>query len=101
LTFFFRTTIAGQTQYYLREIKALFIVGQTFPVTEVPGPHSRKITATIKHRLMHITYKLLRKTPDEHISLKSVLKYFPDQNELQMRQRMKVICVSDAGHCME
>ena len=50
---------------------------------------------------MHITYKLLRKTPDEHISLKSVLKYFPDQNELQMRQRMKVICVSDAGHCME
>jgi hypothetical protein len=43
---------------------------------------------------MHITYKLLRKTPDEHISLKSVLKYFPDQNELQMRQRMKVIFMS-------
>lgn len=44
---------------------------------------------------MQMTYKLLRKTPDEHMSLKSVLKYFPDQNELQMRQRMKVCTNSE------
>ncbi|KZT30726.1 TAF1 transcription initiation factor TFIID subunit TAF1 [Neolentinus lepideus HHB14362 ss-1] len=84
-----RSTIKGETRYYIREMKNLFVVGQTYPVTEVPGPHSRKITNTIKHRLQNITYKLLQKSHEERLKISRLMKYFPDQNELQMRQRLK------------
>ncbi|KAF5368463.1 hypothetical protein D9758_002319 [Tetrapyrgos nigripes] len=84
-----RSTVKGETKYYIREIKNLFVIGQTYPVTEVPGPHSRKITNTIKHRLQIIAFKLLRKSPGERLKISRLMKYFPDQNELQMRQRLK------------
>ncbi|EPQ61382.1 hypothetical protein GLOTRDRAFT_102259 [Gloeophyllum trabeum ATCC 11539] len=64
-----RSTIRGETRYYIREMKNLFVVGQTYPVTEVPGPHSRKITNTIKHRLQNITYKLLSKSHEERLKI--------------------------------
>jgi hypothetical protein len=73
----------------LREIKNLFVIGQTYPVTEVPGPHSRKITNTIKYRLQIIAFKLLKKSSEERLKISRLMKYFPDQNELQMRQRLK------------
>lgn len=84
-----RNTTKSESKYYIREIKNLFVVGQTYPVTEVPGPHSRKITNTIKHRLQIIAYKLLAKSPGERLKISRLMKYFPDQNELQMRQRLK------------
>lgn len=80
----------NDTKYFIREVKNLFTVGQTYPVTEVPGPHSRKITNTIKHRLQIIAYKLLSKAVEERLKISRLMKYFPDQNELQMRQRLKV-----------
>ncbi|PFH54856.1 hypothetical protein AMATHDRAFT_134293 [Amanita thiersii Skay4041] len=79
----------GETKYYIRDIKNLFVIGQTYPVTEVPGPHSRKITNTIKNRLQIIAFKLLRKSPGERLKISRLMRYFPDQNELQMRQRLK------------
>lgn len=85
-----RSTCKNETKYYIREIKNLFVVGQTYPVTEVPGPHSRKITNTIKHRLQIIAFKLLAKSAEERLKISRLMKYFPDQNELQMRQRLKV-----------
>jgi len=84
-----RTSVQGETRCYLRDIKSLFVVGQTFPVTEVPGPHSRKITTTVKNRLQIIAFKLLKKSPEERLKINRLMKYFPDQNELQMRQRLK------------
>jgi transcription initiation factor TFIID subunit 1 len=87
---FCRSTVKGETKYFLREVKNLFVVGQTYPVTEVPGPHSRKITNTIKYRLQIIAFKLLRKSHEERLKISRLMKYFPDQNELQMRQRLKV-----------
>lgn len=84
-----KNTTKSESKYYIREIKNLFVVGQTYPVTEVPGPHSRKITNTIKHRLQIIAYKLLAKSPGERLKISRLMKYFPDQNELQMRQRLK------------
>ncbi|KAG6879873.1 hypothetical protein C0992_010542, partial [Termitomyces sp. T32_za158] len=84
-----RSTVKGETKYYLRDIKNLFVIGQTYPVTEVPGPHSRKITNTIKFRLQIIAFKLLKKSQGERLKISRLMKYFPDQNELQMRQRLK------------
>ena len=85
----YRNTVKNETRYYIREIKNLYTVGQTYPVTEVPGPHSRKITNTIKHRLQIIAFKLLQKSAEERLKISRLMKYFPDQNELQMRQRLK------------
>jgi len=85
-----RNTVKGDSKYYIREIKNIFVIGQTYPVTEVPGPHSRKITNTIKNRLQVIAFKLLKKSPGERLKISRLMKYFPDQNELQMRQRLKV-----------
>ncbi|KAL5533957.1 hypothetical protein ACEPAG_417 [Sanghuangporus baumii] len=84
-----RNTVRGEATYSIREIKSLFVVGQTYPVTEVPGPHSRKITTTIKNRLQVIAFKLLKKSQGERLKISRLMKYFPDQNELQMRQRLK------------
>lgn len=84
-----RNTTKGESKYFIREIKNLFVIGQTYPVTEVPGPHSRKITNTIKHRLQIIAFKLLKKSQGERLKISRLMKYFPDQNELQMRQRLK------------
>ena len=86
---FFSTTIKGEAKYYIREIPNLYVVGQTYPVTEVPGPHSRKITNTIKLRLQIIAFKLLEKSTEKRLKISRLMKYFPDQNELQMRQRLK------------
>ncbi|KIM70364.1 hypothetical protein SCLCIDRAFT_1207703 [Scleroderma citrinum Foug A] len=84
-----RSTQKGEMKYYLREIKNMFVIGQTYPVTEVPGPHSRKITSTIKHRLQIIAHNLLKKSREKRLKISRLMKYFPDQNELQMRQRLK------------
>ncbi|KAH8835873.1 atypical/TAF1 protein kinase [Flagelloscypha sp. PMI_526] len=75
-----RHTLKGEAKYYIRDIRHLFVVGQTYPVTEVPGPHSRKITNTVKHRLQVIAFKLLRKSKEERLKISSI-------NE--MRQRLK------------
>ena len=95
-----RNTIKGESKYFIREIKNIFVIGQTYPVTEVPGPHSRKITNTIKHRLQIIAFKLLRKSQGERLKISRLMKYFPDQNELQMRQRLKVGLVLAAPDCI-
>ncbi|KAF8898960.1 TAF1 transcription initiation factor TFIID subunit TAF1 [Infundibulicybe gibba] len=84
-----RNTVKGETKYFIRDIKNLFVIGQSYPVTEVPGPHSRKITNTIKYRLQIIAMKLLKKSQGERLKISRLMKYFPDQNELQMRQRLK------------
>ena len=86
----YRSSTKGESKYYIREIKNLFVVGQTFPVTEVPGPHSRKITNTIKGRLQLIAFRLINKSKEGRIKIQRLLKYFPDENELQMKQRLKV-----------
>ncbi|KAL8280182.1 hypothetical protein RQP46_007512 [Phenoliferia psychrophenolica] len=84
-----RSTILGETKYFIRDIKHSFVVGQTYPLTEVPGPHSRKITTLVKNRLQIIAFKLVAKSPHNRIKVQRLTRYFPDQNDLQMRQRLK------------
>ena len=85
-----RQTINNQPNYYVREIKNLFTVGQTYPnESEVPGPHARKNTNLTKNRLMIVAWSLIQRTKGQRIKLSKLMKYFPDQTELQMRQRFK------------
>ncbi|KAI8460747.1 hypothetical protein BY996DRAFT_4607068 [Phakopsora pachyrhizi] len=84
-----RSVTHAGTNYYIRSIENLFVVGQTYPVTEVPGPHSRKITTQFKHRLQTVAFKLCEKSPEGQVKMSKILKYFSDQSEMQMRQRLK------------
>jgi hypothetical protein len=84
-----RTTSSGEVSYYLREIKQLFIVGQTYPLMEVPGPHSRKVTSMHKTRLQAISARLIDRAPHNRVKIQKLIRYFPDTSELQMRQRLK------------
>ncbi|KAK8865758.1 hypothetical protein IAR55_000905 [Kwoniella newhampshirensis] len=49
----------------------------------------RKNTNTAKMRLMIIAWLLINKSKQKHFKIGKLLKYFPDQTELQMRQRLK------------
>ncbi|ORY20963.1 hypothetical protein BCR39DRAFT_554452 [Naematelia encephala] len=86
-----RHTVNGHTTYHLRQIANLYTVGQTVPnESEVPGPHARKNTNTAKLRLMIVAWLLIQKAKQKRIKMSKLLKYFPDQTELQMRQRLKI-----------
>ena len=76
--------------YYLRDIPHIFTVGQLLPTVNVPGPHARLATNMIKTRLHMIAHKLIQRSNGERIKIHRLMRYFPDQNELQMRQRLKV-----------
>ncbi|GAA5849102.1 hypothetical protein JCM5353_002538 [Sporobolomyces roseus] len=84
-----RINIDGDIKYYIRSIPHVYVVGQTYPQTEVPGPHSRKITTLQKNRLMTIAFKLVQKNKDNRIKVFRLTRYFPDHNDLQMRQKLK------------
>lgn len=75
------------TNYYMRKIDQLFIVGQTFPLAEVPGPHSRKVTALSKNRLKMVAYRMIAKNGS--VSLSDITSHVRDSNDAQNRQKLK------------
>ncbi|KAK8438212.1 hypothetical protein ACI3LY_005119 [Candidozyma auris] len=85
-----RSSGCGNHQrHYLRAINNLFAVGNVFPAVEVPAPHSRKVTNTSKNRLKMIVYRTMNKNGNARLSVKDISSHFPDQNDMQNRQRLK------------
>ncbi|KAF9934749.1 hypothetical protein BGZ67_003677 [Mortierella alpina] len=84
-----RNTYKGETKYYIRHIPHLYIVGQTYPVQDVPGPHSRKITTMIKNRLQISAFRFIRKDPHNRLKFAKLVKAYPEYSEIQVRQRLK------------
>ena len=82
-------TRSGGERCYLRLIRNLFVVGQLFPVVEIPGPHSRRVTTAAKNRLKMVAYRIMRRNDLGRIIVKQLVKHFPEQNEGQLRQRLK------------
>ncbi|PSK36499.1 hypothetical protein C7M61_003972 [Candidozyma pseudohaemuli] len=76
-------------RHYLRAINHLFAVGNVFPAVEVPAPHSRKVTNTSKNRLKMIVYRTMNRNGNARLSVKDISLHFPDQNDMQNRQRLK------------
>ncbi|KAI8055199.1 hypothetical protein BDF22DRAFT_675850 [Syncephalis plumigaleata] len=66
-----------ETKWYLKEIPSLFVIGQTYPVQEVPGPHAR------------ISYRLAQRDPHRGLRITKIAKYFNEFNEAQIRQKLK------------
>lgn len=85
-----RSQGAGSHQkYFLRGINHMFAVGNVFPVMEVPAPHSRKVTNASKNRLRMIVFRSMNANDESRISVKDISHHFPDQNDMQNRQRLK------------
>jgi transcription initiation factor TFIID subunit 1 len=84
-----RSTTKNHVRYYLRDIKNLFVVGQNYPLAMIPGPHARLVTNAIRNRLVMVARRLIEQSKGNRIKIYRIMKYFPDQSELQMRQRLK------------
>ncbi|ODQ82148.1 hypothetical protein BABINDRAFT_27810, partial [Babjeviella inositovora NRRL Y-12698] len=85
-----RSLGCGSSQrYYLRNIPHLFAVGQTLPLVEIPSPHSRRVTTSAKHRLKMVVFRVLNQSEGNRLLVKDILTHFPDQNDMQNRQRLK------------
>nr|CAG8499355.1 12545_t:CDS:10 [Entrophospora candida] len=85
-----RTTFKNKSKYYIREIKNIFVVGQTFPMQEVPSPPSRKAKATIAARIQATALRLMKRNRYHIVTHDQLLKRFPDYKEDTIRSRMKV-----------
>lgn len=80
---------SSHPKYFLKKMDHLFNVGHIFPSVEVPAPQSRKVTNTSKNRLKMIVYRTMNKNGKPRISVKDISHHFPDQNDMQNRQRLK------------
>ena len=76
-------------RWYLRPIDHLYVVGQTFPYVEVPGPHSRKVTTTHKNRTQMIAFRMIKKDADHKLHTSDVTKHLTGSNDGQNRQKLK------------
>ncbi|KAJ2513435.1 hypothetical protein GGI11_004400, partial [Coemansia sp. RSA 2049] len=82
----------GETKWYVRGFKYQYVVGQTYPLQEVPAPHSRKVTTTIKHRLQVAAYRLMNRNQYHLLQMGKLSRLFSEYSELQIRQRLKEFC---------
>ena len=86
-------TRAGGPRYFLRQYHHLFVVGQTFPLVDVPSPHSRRALNVQKARLKMIVFRVLKRMraegKSEGLHVRRISRHFPDQNDLQIRARLK------------
>ncbi|KAJ0161882.1 putative transcription initiation factor subunit [Colletotrichum tanaceti] len=81
------------SSWYLHKIDHLYVVGQTFPSVEVPGPHSRKVTNASKNRIKMISYRMMRRNEHSLVNLSEVTKHIADSTDAQNRQKLKEFLV--------
>jgi hypothetical protein len=86
--------VRGSTQndgsnYYLKNIENLYVAGQQLPATDIPGPHSRKVTTVAKNRLKMLTFRLMKKEGNMQVSIHQVTAHLPGSSDMQNRQKMK------------
>ncbi|KAL2016370.1 hypothetical protein VTK56DRAFT_3828 [Thermocarpiscus australiensis] len=79
------------SSWYIRNIDHLYVVGQTLPSMEVPGPHSRRVTNIAKNRLKMVSYRLLRRS--DNVTLSDITRHVAESNESQNRQKLKEFLV--------
>ncbi|KAK8103822.1 uncharacterized protein PG998_010855 [Apiospora kogelbergensis] len=91
----FSTNVHDGPRFYLKKIDHIYVVGQTFPSVEVPGPHARKVTSTAKNRLKMISYRMMRKRPTQDVDIHEITPHVFDKFDPQNRQKMKEFLAYD------
>lgn len=82
-------TYNGITKYYIRDIPNLYTVGQNFPVTEIPRPQARKVTQSLKTRIMVAAFRCIQKDPYRRLKFEKLEKAFPWFSSEEIRNRVK------------
>lgn len=85
----YSTNATEGPKFYLRNIDHVYTVGQTFPSLEVPGPHARKVTNTVKNRLKMVAYRIMKKKETQDVSLAEITPHVFEKADPQNRQKMK------------
>ncbi|KAK5147050.1 hypothetical protein LTR04_000927 [Oleoguttula sp. CCFEE 6159] len=88
------TTGTEGTQWFMRNIGNLYVVGQEFPSVEVPGTHSRKVTEAAKRRLKAISYRIYSKKLDSRtkgapLTNERIRQHLPGTDIAQNRGKMR------------
>ncbi|KAM0335286.1 hypothetical protein ACHAQA_000331 [Verticillium albo-atrum] len=81
------------SKWYIHNIDHLYVVGQTFPSVEVPGPHSRKVTNASKNRIKMMSYRMMRRSPHNVVNLADITKHIAESTDAQNRQKLKEFLV--------
>ncbi|EEY17599.1 transcription initiation factor TFIID subunit 1 [Verticillium alfalfae VaMs.102] len=81
------------SKWYIHNIDHLYVVGQTFPSVEVPGPHSRKVTNASKNRIKMMSYRMMRRSPHSVVNLADITKHIAESTDAQNRQKLKEFLV--------
>uniref|UniRef100_A0AAV2J8F7 Transcription initiation factor TFIID subunit n=1 Tax=Knipowitschia caucasica TaxID=637954 RepID=A0AAV2J8F7_KNICA len=78
--------------YYIRELVDIFVVGQECPLSEVPGPNSKRANTHIRDFLQVFIYRLFWKSKDRprRIRMEDIKKAFPSHSESSIRKRLKL-----------
>lgn len=83
--------IRTRSNYYVREVDALFTAGQECPLYEVPGPNSKRANNFVRDFLQVFIYRLFWKSKDNprKIRMDDIKKAFPAHSESSIRKRLK------------
>ncbi|XP_040573195.1 transcription initiation factor TFIID subunit 1 [Lepeophtheirus salmonis] len=83
--------IRTRTEFSIREVDGLFVVGQECPLYEVPGPNSKRANNFARDFLQVFIYRLFWKSRDnpKRIKMDEIKKAFPAHSESSIRKRLK------------
>ncbi|KAF2144607.1 uncharacterized protein K452DRAFT_284930 [Aplosporella prunicola CBS 121167] len=92
------TTGTNGSQWFIRNVENLFVVGQQFPLVQVPGTHSRKVTEAGKRRLKMISYRIYarnmaQKAKGPTLSNDMIKEHLPGSDVAQNRGKMREFMV--------
>lgn len=86
------STYEGGDKLYLRNTENLHTVGQQFPLAEVPGQHSRKVTDAAKKRLRALAFRIYLKSrtrKDKVLDNRTLMPHLPGHDMPQTRSKMR------------
>lgn len=94
------TTGVSGSSWHIRNIEHLMAVGQEYPLQEVPGTHSRKVTDAAKNRLKTLSYRIFKKNARANIkgpylSNEMIRDHLPGTDIAQNRGKMREFMAYD------
>ena len=89
------STYQSGHRFYIRNVENLHTVGQQFPLAEVPGEHSRRVTDAAKRRLRALSYRIYSKSVDptrrkaKPLNNENLMPHLPGHDMPQTRSKMR------------
>ena len=84
-----RVVEKGETKYFLRKIRTVYVAGQIQPKSEVFCPYSRQFRSFLKKLLKFCINKRFEETRSVH--LRDLKNIFPTMNDFNLRKNIKML----------